>query len=105
MKTYLASLVASVLATFLIVTTVQAKPLCEPAQFSPDQYQVAIDRATGITLIQSPCGWEFVGVSERSAIEENIRLANAQPVPADVLAAQMVLQPQLRQAVLALAAQ
>lgn len=68
---------------------------CEPSRLRPDDYEVAIDRASGITLIQTPCGWTFLGVVRRESIDESVAMARAKPVPASVMAAQIAQRPWL----------
>jgi hypothetical protein len=69
--------------------------VCDTASLRPDQFDVAIDRATGISFVHTPCGWTYIGVVKRAAIDDGITLANAKPVPAKVLAAEITLQPWL----------
>jgi hypothetical protein len=69
--------------------------LCDPRLHDPSEYQVAIDRRTGITFIHSPCGWEFIGVVAKATIDADIARSGAKPVPARVLRAEIVLRPWL----------
>jgi hypothetical protein len=68
---------------------------CNPAQYKPEQFQVAIDRASGISFIHSPCGWTYMGVVAKDAIAEGIEMSQAKPVPAVVLQAELARQPWL----------
>jgi hypothetical protein len=78
-----------------LATTPAMSAACDPASLRPDQFEVAIDRATGISFVHTPCGWSYMGVVKRDAIDEGIALANATPVPAKVLAAEITLRPWL----------
>lgn len=77
---------------------------CDTRAYKPEQFEVAIDRATGIAFVHSPCGWSFMRVITSEAIAQGIKLASAKPVPRAVLAAEITLQPwlaryQVRQAI------
>jgi hypothetical protein len=114
MKSYFAAVLAAAIAAVVIVTTpataseagatvaravqlTQAAGMgCSNASFKPEQFEVAIDRPSGITFIATPCGWSYVGVVSPDAIDQGIQLSQAKPVPAEVLAAELVLQPWLK---------
>jgi hypothetical protein len=68
---------------------------CNPAQYKPEQFQVAIDRASGIAFIHSPCGWTYMGVVAKDSIAEGIEMSRAKSVPAAVLRAEIARQPAL----------
>jgi hypothetical protein len=68
---------------------------CNPAQYKPEKFQVAIDRASGIAFIHSPCGWTFMGVVARDSIAEGIEMSQAKTVPAEVLRAEITQRPWL----------
>lgn len=68
---------------------------CDNATLRPEQFEVAIDRASGIAFVHTPCGWTYMGVVKRESIDGDIAMANAKPVPANVIAAEITLRPWL----------
>jgi hypothetical protein len=104
MKAFLLTILTSALAVFFIATSPVSyartaelsRVACSNTNFKPEQFEVAIDRATGLAFVQTPCGWNFMGVLQGDSIEEGIALAKAKPVPAKVIAAELTLQPWLK---------
>ena len=62
---------------------------CNPSHYKPEQFQVAIDRASGIAFIHSPCGWTYIGVVARESIDADIRRSGAKRVPGTILQAEI----------------
>jgi hypothetical protein len=93
-------LAAALIALYFVVPATAAQlpseaAICSTSVFKPDQFEVAIDRASGITFVQTPCGWSYIGIVAPESIAEGIQMSNAKPVPAKVLAAELTLQPWL----------
>ena len=103
-------LIVSILSQLTLASSVVAAPTglpsalpinaplsvaCDTASLRPEQFDVAIDRASGIAFVHTPCGWTYMGVVKRESIDDGIALANAKPVPAKVLAAEITLRPWL----------
>lgn len=68
---------------------------CESARHRPDLFRVAIDRDSGIAFVHTPCGYTYLGVVARQTIDEDIRMSEAEPVPTEVLRAELARQPAL----------
>ena len=68
---------------------------CDNAALRPEQFEVAIDRASGIAFVHTPCGWTYMGVIKPESIDADIATASAKPVPANVIAAEFTLRPWL----------
>jgi hypothetical protein len=91
-------ILAAALMTFGFLGAAQAQDnsaTCNPAQYKPEQFQVAIDRTSGISFIHSPCGWTYMGVVAKDSIDQDIEMSGAKPVPAQVLQAEVKRQPSL----------
>lgn len=97
-------IVATALALAAVLGVLPAAPTahaqspglsCEAARHRPDLFKVAIDRDSGIAFVRSPCGYTYMGVVARETIDEDIRMSDAEPVPADVLRAEVMRQPEL----------
>ena len=50
---------------------------CDNTTLRPEQFEVAIDRASGIAFVHTPCGWTYMGVVKRESIAS--RRSNAAP--------------------------
>ena len=71
------------------------EPGCVTSAFKPEQFEVAVDRESGIAFIHTPCGWSLLGVLRSATIDEDLVRSKAKPVPRAVLAAAIILQPWL----------
>lgn len=69
--------------------------VCEAARHRPELFKVAIDRDSGIAFVHSPCGYTYMGVVSQATIDADIEMSEAEPVPAEVLRAEVNRQPEL----------
>lgn len=70
---------------------------CKVADYHPLASKVAIDRASGLAFVHSPCGYTFMGVVARETIDQDIAMSEAEGVPVSVVRAEVAKRPELAQ--------